>query len=506
MYIQPNFDNIKTDGKKTITKKEISVGCNISPQEQKGIKKILGVEGSARITNNETLVDEIKLNGLVNFKVLYLDSENEMRSLDYIAEFTDSVSQQGVSLQSKISALASVKDISVSATDNQIKLMALTEIVIDELFSEEINALVGVSDNCLKRVKEIRVQNLTGSGTGSFEIAEEFETNTNIEKVLLFDSAAVVTDVKCGIDSVLVSGEVITDIIYKGATGIITKCFSMPFSEEVTVNGAFAGQKVSVRAEITDSKIILSGNETNNLIKAQVQLKISANAYEDKQIEVISDIYCAEKEIVKETVSKNTEYFTGCKFFDEKINGTAQLDVQMTAIKDIITTSASRSVLVNLIPGTDSVTAEGVVSAAVIYNDDNGEINSVQVELPYSIELRVENLSLNGKIKGTAVLSNIYARAKRDKEIEAIAELKFCLEIFDSGCIEYISSIEEGEDKIPPKNAISVYLAEKGETMWDIAKALNMKPDEILKQNPDLKEPLENNMPVCIFRKISLDR
>ena len=279
----------------------------------------------------------------------------------------------------------------------------------------------------------------------------------------------------------------------------------MPFSDEVTVNGAFAGQKVSVRAEITDSKIILSGNETNNLIKAQIQLKICANTYEDKSIEVVSDIYCAEKELIKETLVKETEYYTGCKFFDEKINGTAQLDVQMTAIKDIITTSASKSVLVNLIPNKDSVTAEGVVSAAVIYEDDNSDINSVQVELPYSIELRADNVTANSKIKGTVTLSNIYARAKRDKEIEAIAELKFCLEIFDSGSIEYISALEEGEDKISSKNAISVYLAEKGETMWDIAKALNMKPEEILKQNPDLKEPVESNMPVCIFRKISLD-
>ena len=505
MYIQPNFDNIKIDGRKSLAKKQISVGCNISPHEQKGIKKILGVEGAARITNSEALVDEIKLNGLVNFKVLYLDSENEVLSLDYIAEFTDTIQQEGVALQSKIIPTASVGDISVSATDNQIKLMALTELNIDELSFDEMKVLVDVSDNCLKQIKDIRVQNLTGSGEGSFEIAEEFETNTNIDKVLLFDSAAVVTDIKCGIDSVLVSGEIITDIIYKGTTGIITKCFSMPFSEEVTVNGAFAGQKVSVRAEITDSKIILSGNETNNLIKAQIQLKICANTYEDKSIEVVSDIYCAEKELIKETLVKDTEYYTGCKFFDEKINGTAQLDVQMTAIKDIITTSASKSVLVNLIPNKDSVTAEGVVSAAVIYEDDNSDINSVQVELPYSIELRADNVTANSKIKGTVTLSNIYARAKRDKEIEAIAELKFCLEIFDSGSIEYISALEEGEDKISSKNAISVYLAEKGETMWDIAKALNMKPEEILKQNPDLKEPVESNMPVCIFRKISLD-
>ena len=505
MNIEPNFNKIKIDGKRSLIKKQVVVGCNISPQEQQGIKKILGVEGVGRVLSLEAMVGEAKLNGVVNFKVLYLDNDNDLHSLDYMAEFSESVSGEEILPQSKLQAAANVIDITVSATDSQVKISSVTELAIDDLHSEEISALIDIDDSCLKQIKDIKIQNLMGSGEGTFDVSEEFETNTNIDKILLFDAGAVISDVKCGIDNVLVTGEIVTDITYKGSSGIVTKCFSMPYSEEVTVNGAFSGQKVSAHSEIVDSKIILSGNENNNLIKAQVQLNIKVNTFEDKQVEVVADIYSADNELEVTNTAKEISYYNGCKFYNEKINGTANLDVQMAPIKDIITTSASRNVLTNLVSSNGAFTAEGIVSGAVIYEDDDGEINSVQVELPYSLELKSDDIALGDDIKGRAVVSNIYARAKRDREIEAIAELKFYIEIYSKGSLSVIENIEVGEEKIAPKNAISVYLAEKGEKMWDIAKALNMKPEEILKQNPDIEEPLQENKPICIFRQLSLD-
>ena len=67
---------------------------------------------------------------------------------------------------------------------------------------------------------------------------------------------------------------------------------------------------------------------------------------------------------------------------------------------------------------------------------------------------------------------------------------------------EYVVKADEGEARKISDAAISVYLPEKGDTLWSVAKTLGMSEDEVLKTNGELNFPLSGDERIIIYREI----
>ena len=61
-----------------------------------------------------------------------------------------------------------------------------------------------------------------------------------------------------------------------------------------------------------------------------------------------------------------------------------------------------------------------------------------------------------------------------------------------------------GAEKEQNTAAISLYIAQEGDTMWELCKALTATPDEIMGQNPALTVPLKEGERVVYFRALGL--
>lgn len=497
------YDTIRADGRKKAAGGQTVIECIASCDKE--IKKILGVSCECVSAAAEALSGEAKISGSVNFKAVYLSVENTLESFDYFVDFTQSV-EGDVLPGMKTETNVSILDIETQASNaTRIKMSAVADIMVETFISEEVKLLTGAGEDCLKRTKNVTMERRASHGEGTFDISEEFEASCGVAKVLITDISAIICDYKCGIDNVLVGGEAAVNMVYAGAAGeIITKSFIMPFSEEVAIPGAFAGQKACGDVKVAGMNVVIGEGEASKIVKVELKLKISAETYEESDAVLICDLYspCCELET---TMGKKTmTRFCQSKFMEEKINATASLDVEMAGIKDIIATGASRNNIAAVIPKEGAVVVEGVVCGAVIYEDAEGEINSVQVELPYSLEMKAD-VNEKSIVKGKGIVSNIYARARREREIEAIAELKFSVEIFECDELVYIQEVKEGEVRQVNQCALSMYITSKGETMWEVAKALGMRPEEILKQNPEISEPLAENSKLYVYRKLPAD-
>ena len=88
------------------------------------------------------------------------------------------------------------------------------------------------------------------------------------------------------------------------------------------------------------------------------------------------------------------------------------------------------------------------------------------------------------KIFGTRTASISY-RLAEDDVIEIRCELKICGAVFSENRVNTVKNVNVFEDKpIPPENcALTLYFADKGEKLWDIAKSHNTKLDLLLSEN-----------------------
>ena len=115
----------------------------------------------------------------------------------------------------------------------------------------------------------------------------------------------------------------------------------------------------------------------------------------------------------------------------------------------------------------------------------NGEDMPVFIERSADYEHIIPQTDCTcAKIFGTRTASISY-RLAEDDVIEIRCELKICGAVFSENRVNTVKNVNIFEDKpIPPENcALTLYFADKGEKLWDIAKSHNTKLDLLLSEN-----------------------
>ena len=141
---------------------------------------------------------------------------------------------------------------------------------------------------------------------------------------------------------------------------------------------------------------------------------------------------------------------------------------------------------------------EGVLTADVIYRSENG-IESVRAEVPYSVEIEGD---LGADVRATCFVESVKAKARRG-ELDIEAEVGILLLGVRSVDAEFISSVAVGEEKERNDSALSLYITQEGDGMWDVCKALTATPDELIAQNPALSDPVTPGTRVLFFRSLA---
>ncbi len=106
----------------------------------------------------------------------------------------------------------------------------------------------------------------------------------------------------------------------------------------------------------------------------------------------------------------------------------------------------------------------------------------------FDIKVKINNSKLHGK-----------------KDVEIIAELFVEYKKYSKEFVSFVSSIEEMEDKTPSASAIRVYIVKEGESLFNVAKALSVRPQDILTQNPSLDGNVCEGTRLVIYSPLDID-
>lgn len=492
------FEQIKSDSIKRVATAAVVVETTVSDSESGGINRVLSALADGKLMTLEQTGESVLAGGRVNFKLVYLDGEDEIRGLDYFADFSEKIEIANVhgKLFGKINVIDAETSLSAGA-----KLSAALEIAVYAVETGESECLSAADDDFYIESSQISTQALVTSLTSSFEITDEYETRADVSQVLLLDTGAYITDVNFGMGNVLVSGAVTASITYHVNDDIKNVQFDIPFSEELSRTELAMGQLAAAEASVKGARVVLTGVEGNNVIKADCEVELKLQVFADKQADIVSDIFSVEKELEVTRENMSSSRFCGNMFFTDKINGVATLEPDMPAVREILSVCAARNTVAQAIAGDGRITIEGVLTANVLYRDENG-INSAEAEIPYSLAYTVEGMTEDYELYATGAVCSASARAKRDREIEIFADVCFKVEKYLECETAFISEVVEGADKDMNKSAVSVYIAEEGETIWDAAKALSARPDVLRQQNPELSSPFKAGDKVVYYRQI----
>lgn len=497
MAFDIKYEVVKNDCFAELAHSQLVVTCTINTAERGGVSKVMGVSADGRLMSLEALAGEAKLSGKVNYKILYLDGEGKLSGLDYFTDFADSVKADTILASYKLNAELSIIDVDTTVNGDEITLSAVCDFVICTVITGEYKTIASLDAEY--NISEETVTKIT-TAESTFEIYEEVESGVNIDKVLLYESRVIALENQINDNVVTLSGEASSDIIYISEGKIYTKTVIIPFSEELNIQNA---ENIYFSAKIKNARLVLSGEEDNNIIRIELLVAVyGINTITDKQT-VLSDIFSEICELGEEADIIETNRYLDSQKFTAIISTEAGLEENMQPIAKVMATPVSRNNLANIIAGEGCVTVEGLIVANVLYLDEEENVGSVQIELPYSITLDAEWIKADMVLRGEAVASSVTAKSKGNI-IEVKAELKLRIDAFVKENLKFITSIVEGEAKPDNPSGISIYFTGEDDTLWSIAKALNVSPKKLLANNPKLLEGVEKGMRIIVFREKKL--
>lgn len=456
-----------------------------------GVTKVLGVNTSLSLTVTESFNGEVRLSGAEVINIMY-QTEEGAYGASATVDFTDRV-ECAASATTKAKVIGRVLDTDIVAVeDGGVRVASVIEITIFELVqlvlpTPELPA--GVYGN----EQHFKCSSLAAcfSPTAAIEGDEVFKA----ESVLSTCGRVNITGADAALDSVIVHGEAIVDVCGASGDGTVTGTIVIPFTEEINAHGARQGDMVTARACVCK----IGAVESDNGFMFAVTMQLGGEAYCRSSADVISDAFSVTSELEKECSELTLVDIKASEFVIQSCDGSITL-AEGDSADSVIALCGFEFVSETTFISFGKVAVEGALSGSIVYYDaDAATKKSIAALIPVKLTTNIS--ADDGDIaESTGSVGKIAVKLKRSGEIDIKAEIMLNLVIKQNIAVSAVSSVTTGATVAAAGGAISVYIASDGESMWDCAKSLKVKPDTITRQNPALEFPLKRGDKVMIYR------
>lgn len=474
------------------------------------IDKILWTDGVVEILTTKVIRDRLIVSGVVKFKIVYKSEEGEdgIFTIDANSDFKEEVEIEGITEEMSAFVKPTIEYIQETIIDE--RKIGLNALISMRSKVEEVNTLEIIKDvkgkEDLQTLKEtIKYKEIHGRETAYSVVKESFEIgddNPEIEEILkltisAFDEESTVVD-----DRIIVSGIVRVKIIYSGGNKVSTVEQELPFNHFLDIPGAIADSNSDLIVEVVEGGYEILENEEGELkiLDIDTKLRISGTTYSENEKELIVDAYSTKEKIVIEKEMVNLVENIDNIVHKENIIS----ELPYNDIEEIYSLEGSSTIIDSRFIDEELV-VEGILGVQIIYLEkDSQEINTFKEEIPYKFYLPMEDN--NGSIDIDINLESIKATINPES-LSIIGMLKHKITISRNRVLDVINLIDETGEIIDKKNrpSITIYIVQKDDVLWDIAKRYNTTLEEIQEANENLSP--NNIMPgekIIIEKKVDV--
>lgn len=465
------------------------------------VGKVLSASADVTVVPGEIFTGEARYGGKANFRVLVLDGEGICRSLDYVAEFSDKLTGEGITAQTSPALSCCVLDTDiVLATEHEIKLACVAEVRLIGVGGESVRCLTGGGDGIYTHDDRLDFTRLSGSCNESRSFSDTVSVS-NIDELLFCEPRCCIVKRTCGSDTVTVEGIIINDVTGRSGDTVVSVRQETPFSAELAVTGAHGGDVCSVLAQIQSSHAELVGGESSS-VACDCTVGFVCRTFSEDVANPVCDAFSVTHELLISGESVKVPIPVCEETFFERVEGKVTLDENMPLADKILSTCGSRLSITAALAEEGKLTVEGMAACSIVYCSEDGQKASAAVELPFSLTVSA-NLKEGDVVTARGIVTNVNVKIRRDGELEIKADIA----VEYSACREevkyIISELAVGEERALPTGAVAIHIARKGETLWDAAKALGTTPENVLLQNPGIALPLSGGERVLTYRCLS---
>ena len=493
--------NFNVAKKLVLNKSEFNVECNILLGDNVG--KILVTSVEASVNGSETLNGIVNYSGTVDTKIVFLNEAGELNTVCSSCPFSSKFENEDIVTGQKAFINVKVVDYSIeNINGDSVKVSVMLMQSGFVISNKEIRTIENNDNDVCCRYDEIEVVKFIGSEQETTEISLETLVRDKVKKIILTESKVLVRNVESGVNFVTVSGDVITKVLYVNENDKFENGYLVDnFKEELELEGVTRESFVEGYSFVKQENVVteLVTNENGDKIVVKVPITINVCAYKEETLQVINDLYSTKKETKTTTQSFEMVKANPVDVVEGKIEGSLMLDEDKPRVDKILFFGGNNVTITNNYINDGEVFIEGIARTNVVYlNDEDGSWHSVQIDVPFTISDKT-NINQDAILNIHAVVTDVDVSVKKGRELLYDAKVKASVNYTTTQTSAVIEEATE-EDDYPSKDyAMEVIFAKAGDELWNIAKEMKVKEEQVIMQNPSIAFPLEQDTSLILF-------
>ena len=339
------------------------------------------------------------------------------------------------------------------------------------------------------------VSRLCGISRQQFSLTEVLDIGAGAgrpESILRSDLSVRCGSVKAMSDKLMVSGEAVLHLLYvtdweTGSQDTMT--FHIPFSQVLDAAGVTDSTANEVIIDVMHYETALKSeyDENSTLVTLDARLSAVVMAAEGAEITWVEDAYSKDYEL--SLTKKPCQVVQSLELLKESVLAAGEADVGENGITKVIDLWCE-SINHLCVSENDLTAVRGKVNFGLLILDGDGV--PAYLERSVDFDLAPEALQQRNRpvVRINVQAENLSFRIAGERRIEIKAELSVSGSVGELGTVSGIVSAEAAEDRCRLKDkaaALTLYYAEEGEKLWDIARAYCTSVEAIRLEN-DLTE------------------
>lgn len=459
----------------------------IVPDSKPDIARVLLADGDLFITGTEILQDRVIVNGAILYKILYItdDEAQAVKGINNRFAFTYDLEVENARSNMKSKIKCNIEHIDYEILNGR-KLNVKTVLNFSGRVEEEteqslVYDLDGIDDiQVLKR--SISANCFIGSGTADTSINESMEVPAGkpaIGEILRTDCKLSGTEYKIVDGKIIAKGEANVTTLYVAddeARSLQVMEHGIPFSQTIDLPGISEESSCHVDYRIADASFEAEEDSDGELryLKCEMELKLAAEAYQQRNIEFIDDAYSPKTRISIDKEAFKMQEYTAESISQAVLKDTIYIDDDSPDIAEVFNAYGIPAVSDYEI-SEDRITIEGFVGSRIMYLANNAqqpvyicekelpfrhvaEMKGIKPDMSCDINLDIEHCNysmLSSKEIEVRFVVNVSSRAVNELEIPAIGKA---------------AETALDDKRLASRPSITIYFTQPGDTLWKIAK------------------------------------
>lgn len=459
----------------------------IIPDVKPDILSTVNSSGNIYVYKKELVNGKIKIDGGVQIYVMYIadDEKNSIRALNTVIDFSQTIDMDNIQDDMSFNCSLSIKNIECKILNGRkINVRANINVQVNVYSNTEKQILKSI-DN-MDKVQMISnqetINSLKGSGETIAVAKDTISLDDNIADIFNTDICVKNKDLKISYNKVLSKADVIVDILYLTEDErISTVTAQIPIMGFIDINEISDNDICESNYEIRNINI-KPNNTEENTISVEIEFLISCSGYENRDINLIQDLYSPEKDV--RLCQENVCLMQNKSILEDECKLQESINIPDIKNNKIYNVKAVPVILKqNVLKGKVTYEAE-LVLEIMFESSTTNRIDIREQKIAFTHSVNSENIA-----KDFVVNTNIEVNSKDfvcmpDNTIDINVSLKFLLDMFCKRDINIVNNVSVEEFKDESKgSSLVIYFVKEGDSLWKIAKKFRSTIEEIAQIN-----------------------